>query len=77
MTVAFKKGDRVAWHQVFAAIHAPESIVTAEAIAAHAPGAHLGTVVGPMNEPKTHFAVELDNGDTKTLTVDELVKIAE
>jgi hypothetical protein len=77
MPDAFKKGDRVAWHQTFAALHAPGSIVTAEAVGAHAPGAQLGKVAGFENEAKTHVEVDLDDGETKVLTVDELVKIAE
>jgi len=72
---AFKKGDTVAWSPTWATLHGHGSVLKRDAVEAMAADAKFGKVVAPANEPKTHFQVELENGDTMTLTEDELVKV--
>lgn len=84
---AFKKGDRVAWHHSFAAVHAAGSIVRAAAVPTldknhplHGePGTgQFGTVAAVANEEGTWFEVQLD-GEKKprVLTAEELVAVKE
>jgi len=73
---AFKKGDKVAWSPLFATLHAEGSIVKREAVEANAPDAQFGVIAGVANEAKTHFEVELEDGDPMVLTEDELVKVS-
>ncbi len=53
---AFSKGDRVAWHHDLA-MHGEGSVIRESALPNDA---LLGTVLGPANDEKTWFEVELD-----------------
>lgn len=71
---AFKPGDKVAWHHVFATQHAPGSIIRASA----APDdAEIGEVLDVANDEGTYFTVKFKGGKERVLTADELVKVAD
>jgi len=73
----FEKGDLVGWSHREATKHAPGSILYASVLGepGDEPGSgQRGTIVGPANEQETWWDVKLD-GDTLTLTGDELVKL--
>jgi hypothetical protein len=73
----FEKGDRVAWSQVVAGMFPGGVTVTLAAVTANDPGAQVGTVQGTANDEETYFDVDLDDGDTLTLTGEEIVKVSE
>lgn len=72
----FAAGDRVSWshdNTVFAS-----QTVLRGAHGAPPPGYNvvpLGTIVAAANEAGSWFEVRLDNGATRVLTADELVKV--
>lgn len=82
----FKKDDKVVWHHTFATQHASGSIVRESAIPVldkdHPefgdPGTgQIGTIVDKANDAGTWWEVKFDDDNTKILTNDELVKVAE
>lgn len=76
----FAAGDRVAWSHVVATEHGAKSVIRAAAVLARDSVAQLGTVIGPANDVDTWWEVKLDgseDGVTRVLTKDELVRVEE
>jgi hypothetical protein len=80
----FSKGDKVAWHHGLA-IHALESVLrrdAAESMGAPEgdPGVDVvsfGVVQRVANDEKTYYDVKFEDGETRTLTFEELVRVAD
>lgn len=73
----FNAGDKVAWSHKHGAIHAEGSIIRRSAIEADGGDVQFGSVMGAANDEQTWFSVALEGGETRVLTSDELVRVAE
>lgn len=74
----FNQGDAVVWSHIHGALHAEGSVLKKTAVTAGAQGedAQFGVVDGPANDEQTWFLVTLEGGEQRTLTGDELVRVA-
>lgn len=67
----FNSGDYVAWDHVTSSIHGSSSIIKKSAL----PAAEFGTVTRGANDEGTWYEVLFENGDSKVLTFEEIVKV--
>lgn len=73
----FNAGDKVVWSHKHGALHAEGSVLKRSAIEATAEDEiQFGEIVRAANTEETWFDVALEGGETRTLTGDELVRVA-
>jgi hypothetical protein len=73
MTPKFSVGNEVAWSHEHGALHAAGSILRKDALPAGTP---IGVVTAIANEEGTWFEVTFPDTSVRTLTNEELVRVA-